>query len=39
MNLFNLEINQKCLIAECWAPLNDLPKIREALDKGTVSAN
>lgn len=39
MNLFNLEINQKCLIAECWAPFNDLPKIKSALDKGTVCRN
>ncbi len=37
MNLFNLEINQKCLIAECWAPVKDLGRIRGALDKGTVS--
>ena len=36
MNLFNLEINQKCLIAECWVPLNDLSRIKGALEKGTV---
>jgi V-type H+-transporting ATPase subunit a len=37
MNLFNLEVNQKCLIAECWAPINELTRIKLALDKGTVS--
>ncbi len=39
MNLFNLEVNQKCLIAECWAPVNELTRIKLALDKGTVSLN
>ena len=37
LNLFNLEINQKCFIAECWAPVNELTRIKLALDKGTVS--
>ena len=37
MNFFNLEVNQKCLIAECWAPVNELTRIKLALDKGTVS--
>ena len=36
MNFFNLEVNQKCLIAECWAPINELARIKLALDKGTV---
>ena len=36
MNMFNLEVNQKCLIAECWAPVNELTRIKLALDKGTV---
>jgi V-type H+-transporting ATPase subunit a len=35
MNLFNLEVNQKCLIAECWAPVCELTRIKLALDKGT----
>ena len=39
MNMFNLEVNQKCLIAECWAPVNELTRIKLALDKGTVSGN
>ena len=36
MNFFNLEVNQKCLIAECWAPVGELTRIKLALDKGTV---
>ena len=39
MNLFNLEIKQKCLIAECWAPVSELTRIKLALDKGTVRNN
>ena len=35
MNMFNLEVNQKCLIAECWAPVSELTRIKLALDKGT----
>ena len=35
MNLLNLEVNQKCFIAECWAPVNELTRIKLALDKGT----
>ena len=37
MNYFNIEVNQKCLIAECWAPVNELARIKLALEKGTVS--
>ena len=37
MNLLNLEINQQCLVAECWAPVSELINIKNALDKGTVS--
>ena len=37
MNLLNLEINQQCLVAECWAPVSELANIKHALDKGTVS--
>ena len=36
LNLFNLDVTQKCLIAECWCPDNDLDKIRLALKRGTV---
>lgn len=36
MNMFQLEVNQKCLIAECWAPINEITRITLALNKGTV---
>lgn len=36
MNLFNIELNQKCLIAECWVPLKELSRVKQALDKGMV---
>ncbi|VDK78352.1 unnamed protein product, partial [Anisakis simplex] len=35
MNLFNLDITQKCLIAECWIPTADLSTVRKALEVGT----
>lgn len=35
LNLFNLDVTQKCLIAECWCALSDLDRIQMALCKGT----
>lgn len=37
LNMFNLDVTQKCLIAECWCPVSDLDKIQMALRRGTVS--
>merc|ERR1712012_307985 len=35
LNMFNLDVTQKCLIAECWCAVRDLPKIQQALKAGT----
>ena len=35
MNMFNLDVTQKCLIAECWCPVSDLDKIQQSLRRGT----
>ncbi|XP_076354195.1 V-type proton ATPase 116 kDa subunit a 1-like isoform X2 [Tachypleus tridentatus] len=35
LNLFNLDVTQKCLISECWCAVYDLEKIQMALRRGT----
>ena len=37
MNMFNLDMAQHCLVAECWCPVEDLEEIQNALVRGTVS--
>lgn len=34
LNMFNLDVTQKCLIAECWCPVGDLDRIQQALQRG-----
>ena len=36
LNLFNIDVTHKCLIAECWCPVDALDRIRMALKRGTV---
>lgn len=37
MNFFNMDVTKKCLIAECWVPVKDLPFVRKVLADGAVS--
>ena len=34
LNLFSFDVTQKALIAECWLPEHDIPRIQEALKRG-----
>lgn len=31
LNMFNFDVTQKCLIAECWCPTNELESVRAAM--------
>lgn len=35
LNMFNLDVTQKCLIAECWCAVADMDRIHMALKRGT----
>ncbi|ETN78478.1 V-type ATPase subunit family protein [Necator americanus] len=35
LNLFNIDVTHKCLIAECWCPISELDRIKMALKRGT----
>lgn len=35
LNMFNLDVTQKCLIAECWCAVADIDRIHMALKRGT----
>ena len=37
LNMFNMDVTQKCLIAECWVPTRDMDRIEEAIEAGRVS--
>ncbi|GMT16980.1 hypothetical protein PFISCL1PPCAC_8277, partial [Pristionchus fissidentatus] len=38
LNMFSIDVTQKCLIAECWIPTNDMDDVRDALRQGTIAA-
>ncbi|CAK9804075.1 V-type proton ATPase 116 kDa subunit a 1 [Anthophora plagiata] len=35
MNLFNMDVTKKCLIGECWVPVQDLTIVRNCLTEGS----
>ncbi|KAI6645918.1 hypothetical protein LOD99_13176 [Oopsacas minuta] len=35
MNMFNLDVTAKCLIAEGWCPVESMDEIQDALNRGT----
>lgn len=35
MNMFNMDVSQKCLIGECWIPTDDMHMVQKALYDGS----
>ena len=33
LNMFNFDVTEKAMVAECWMPLYDIPLIKEVLEK------
>ena len=38
MNMLNLDVTKKCLIAECWCPISEIDRIHYALRRGTEAS-
>lgn len=36
LNQCSFDVTNKCLIAEVWCPVDDLPALRRALEEGSV---
>jgi len=34
MNMFNVDLTRKCLVAECWIPNDDMARVQQALLRG-----
>ncbi|XP_061411967.1 V-type proton ATPase 116 kDa subunit a 1-like [Lethenteron reissneri] len=39
LNLCNVDVTQKCLIAEVWCPVEDMDSIQRALHRGTIKSD
>lgn len=37
MNMFNMDVSQKCLIGECWIPTDDMYLVQKSLADGSSS--
>lgn len=36
LNMFSVDVTQKCLIAECWVPEADIGQVKNSLHMGTI---
>ncbi len=38
LNMFNFDVTQKAMVAECWMPMYDIPQIKEVLERAAREA-
>lgn len=39
LNMFNMDLTNKCMVGECWVPTNEIAKVQATLEEASAEAN